>query len=161
MRNILLLITLFLGSCANTAQEEYTVIDTYVMDDLPSQESVTVLLERYDVPNTNIWAKKERIIDSLGPDNDGAYVYYYEYDVYYFTSEKHSVSARTYIDSLSEASFRRLEVNGEKRFLEKDDFELPFMRDVVDYLKSEGKTNLMWLDTENSNNGYSVVPVTN
>jgi len=160
MRYLLLLATLFMGGCTNLPMQNYRTVAPMNMNDLPSHSSAIVILERYDIPNSNVWVKQKHKIDSMGPYSDGTYEYYYEYDMYYFSGEIFSVKARSYVDSSEEASFTALEVNGESRFLEIDDFKLPFMKTVIEYLKSEGKTKLEWLDTSNPNNGYSVVPAT-
>jgi hypothetical protein len=128
------------------------------MNDLPSQASQEEVIKRYDIPNTDVWVRQEHCIDSMGPYSDGTYEFYYEYDMYYFTSENYFVHARSYIDTPNEASFRGLEVNGENRFLTKHDFQLPFMQTAIEYLLSVGKEKLKWLDTNNQN-GYSTVPL--
>ena len=129
------------------------------IDDLPSEASAVVVIERNEIPNTNVWVKQEHNIDSMGPFSDGTYVFYYEYDMYYFSSEAYATDARSYVDTPEEASFTGIEVYGEHRFLEVIDFQLPIMNIAIEYLQSKGKTKLEWLDT-NNHGGYSAIPVT-
>ena len=98
--------------------------------------------------------ERKHIIDASEPDEQGKYQYYYEYDLYYFRSEHLALVARSYIDTASRAAFLGMEENNENRFLTEDDFALPFVKEAIAHLQTEGKSDLAWL----TQSGYEPIP---
>ena len=100
----------------------------------------------------------ESCVDSLGPDTDGNYEYYYKYDMYRFTRNNRTVIVRSYTTEPNEAHFLGIEINGKKRLIERADFKSPIVKATIYYLVKTGKSELNWLDQSNTHDGYSKVP---
>ena len=158
MNKLTLIAALFLVGCPSLSVERNQLLETEPVIQMLPQTNTVLVKKNQEILDTKVWVKRDRIKDSMGPNEEGEYLYYYEYDLYSFSSEKYFVEARSYVVPNEEASFTGLEINGVRRFLQAEDFQLPFMRVVIGYLKSEGKTSLKWLDTGNTKNGYSNVP---
>ena len=99
-----------------------------------------------------------RCIDSSGPDSNGAYEFYYDYETIVFEHESGSVSGRRYADTPDEASLIRINDSCEERFLKEADFKKELVKISVSYLKANGAMSVKYLDRSNTVNGYSVVP---
>ena len=84
----------------------------------------------------------KHIIDASEPNEQGRYKYYYEYDLYYFREGDLTLVARSYRDTAERVSFLRMEEDNQNRFLTREDFALPFVKEAIQYLKAEGKVNL-------------------
>ena len=95
-------------------------------------------------------------IEFMGPDG-GPYEFYYDYEVFRFEQGMTAVTARSYRDEPAVASFTGVEVNGNDRLLERDDFRLPLVRAAVHHLRTIGKQDFQWLDPS-STEGYSPIP---
>jgi len=114
----------------------------------PYEKHIEVI-KRLDIPNTDVWVRQEHRIENM--------VYEcYEYDMYFFTTDRYLVNARSYSHRLEAARFRGFRVDGEIRNLKAHHFRLQIMTAAVEYLKSVGKSELEWLDTNKSK--YSPVP---
>lgn len=97
-------------------------------------------------------------VDSSGPDSDGFYEFYYDYETFVFELEKESVSGKRYSDTQEEASFTRItDLDGE-RYIESRDFEKELLRSAISYLKARGAETITYLDPSNTFNGYSKIP---
>ncbi|MEP7452102.1 hypothetical protein [Phyllobacterium sp. SB3] len=95
-------------------------------------------------------------IDASDPDEDGNYLYYYEYDIYVFSEGDTFFSARAYTDEPDCASFQGKTQAGKDSYLTKDDLDHPLLLAAYNYLKKSGKTELLWFGEEFSE--YLPVP---
>ena len=125
---------------------------------LPSHSGCEAIITNKRIGNTNISVSQQHCIDSMGPDENGNYEYYYEYDIYFFTDNKQTVNARSYVDEVTQAQFLRLDTGGAERLLETTDFQSDLVKTAAEYLRSIGKHELLWLDSNNKLDGYSAVP---
>lgn len=110
--------------------------------------------ERFDGVSITI----THCIDSSGPDSNGAYEFYYDYETIVFELGSESVSGKRYADTPEEASLIRVKESSEERFLEGDDFKKELLKTSVSYLKANGARSVKYLDRSNTISGYSVVP---
>jgi len=94
----------------------------------------------------------------MGPDSNGLYEFYYEYDLYEFTQGSETLHARSYASEPEEAHLLGIEVGGQGRLLTATDLGKPLPRAALQYLREAGKSSLTWLDPNNRVNGYSRVP---
>lgn len=147
------LILLLVSGCADRPQTHSSDIAA-----VPADIDCVDVHERLLLPGTNIRLTQQHCKDWMGPDEQGLYVYFYEYDTYVFSDGNSKLSARSYIDDDSEAHFLRIEQAGTERFLQCSDFDLPFVSSAMSYLLQNGKTSLTFLDSENHKGGYSPVP---
>ena len=97
-------------------------------------------------------------VDASEPDAQGAYEFYYEYDLYAFRDGNLKLTARSYIDSPGEAHFLNIERGGTPRLLRRGDLESALFSQAVAYLRNAGKHRLTWLSGRGS--GYQPVPDT-
>ncbi|WP_295686249.1 hypothetical protein [uncultured Nevskia sp.] len=95
-------------------------------------------------------------IDKQGPDESGHYLFYYEYDLYDFTSDRESVRAKSYSDEPDEVSFLGMQREHEHTFLTKRFIaSSPLIAAACLYLTSSSKCRFRWLDPDNTEVGYS------
>ena len=97
-------------------------------------------------------------VDSYGPDSDGAYEFYYDYETIVFEMGGESVSGKRYADTPKEASLIRIKGLAGERFIERSDFEKVIMKNTISYLKTSGAEFVKFLDQSNTLTGYSEVP---
>lgn len=89
--------------------------------------------------------RKTRQIDSGEPDAEGFVDYFYEYDVYEFVDGDLCVVARSYTDEPQEAHLLNRQVAGKRFLLDEADLQRPLVRDAIDALRREGKTQVRYL----------------
>lgn len=94
-------------------------------------------------------------IDASEPDAQGAYDYYYEYDLYRFSDGENALIARSYTDTGDEAHFLSIELRGDARRLLEADLKMPLFADAAAHLRAAGKHKLSWLSGRG--NGYEPV----
>jgi hypothetical protein len=99
---------------------------------------------------------KTHHIDKSEKDDKGFYEYYYEYDMYEFKEEDTLYRVRSYVDTPEEAHFLRKDVNGTRKSLTTSDFNTPFFKSTILYLKAEGKTKFKYLGGKSG--GYEPIP---
>lgn len=90
---------------------------------------------------------KEHHIDQGELDPNGYYEYYYEYDLYYFSSNVSATSSlvvRHYVNE-NTAHFLRKEWFGNSKSLESQDLSSTLIIEAIDYLKSLGISNFDYL----------------
>ncbi|WP_045859535.1 hypothetical protein [Teredinibacter purpureus] len=97
-------------------------------------------------------------IDSSGPDSDGAYGFYYDYETIIFELGNESVSGKRYADTPEEASLIRITDLSGERLLETSDFKKELVKVSVSYLIVNGAKSVQYLDQSNTISGYSEVP---
>lgn len=97
-------------------------------------------------------------IDSLGPDSDGMYQAYYDYETIILEMDNKTVSAKRYADTPEEASLIKIKDSTSERLLRLDDFNRDFIKTAISFLISNGAENIMYLDKSNKKIGYSPVP---
>ncbi|WP_045857976.1 hypothetical protein [Teredinibacter purpureus] len=97
-------------------------------------------------------------IDSSGPDSNGAYEFYYDYETIYFELGSESVSGKRYADTPEEASLIRIKDLSGERLLEGSDLKKELIKISVSYLMANGAKSVKYLDRSNAISGYSVVP---
>ncbi len=97
-------------------------------------------------------------IDSSGPDSNGAYEFYYDYETIVFELGDESISGKKYADTPEEASLIRIKEQGKERLLENADFKKELVKVSISYLKANGAKSVKYLDRANTHNGYSEVP---
>ncbi|MCW1925091.1 hypothetical protein OKA05_21195 [Luteolibacter arcticus] len=71
--------------------------------------------------------------------------YYYECDLFRFTSSGVTLNARSYTDSAEEVHFLSIEEGRRKRSIAEADFNLPLWSDAVQHLRESGKKSINWL----------------
>ena len=98
-----------------------------------------------------------RCVDSYGPDSDGAYEFYYDYETIVFEVGDESVSGKRYSDTPREASLIRFKDLSGERLLDRSDFKKSLIRSSVSYLKVNGAEFVKYLDQSNTITGYSEV----
>ena len=126
---------------------------------LDSQSKCTVVSEaEYRCAGVALSVRQTHCIDSLGPDGNGFYEYYYEYDIYEIESDSVLVCARSYVEEPQAAHLLGLVENGTRRLLVENDFSRPQVLAALEYLDSRGKIDLTWLDEANNYDGYTPVP---
>ncbi|MBY6192152.1 hypothetical protein KUV22_17165 [Microbulbifer agarilyticus] len=99
-----------------------------------------------------------RCIDSSGPDSNGAYEFYYDYETFVFELGDESISGKKYADTPEEASLIRIKERGKERLFENADFKKELVKVSISYLKANGAKSVKYLDRANTHNGYSEVP---
>ncbi|MDD0842877.1 hypothetical protein [Pseudomonas sp. Gutcm_11s] len=97
-----------------------------------------------------------RHVDASEPNEDGAYDYHYEYDIYRFSSEALRLVARSYVDEADEAHFLNVEDNGSTRLLRDADLNHQLFVEAAAHLRAAGKLRLRWLSGRGD--GYEPVP---
>jgi hypothetical protein len=97
-------------------------------------------------------------IDSLGPDSDGMYQAYYDYETIILEMDNKTVYAKRYADTPEEASLIRIKDSTGERLLRLDDFNGDLIKTGISFLISNGAENIMYLDKSNQKTGYSSVP---
>ena len=95
-------------------------------------------------------------VDASEPDAQGAYEYYYEYDLYRFGDGGNALIARSYTGTGDEAHFLSIELRGVARLLRAADLKTPLFADAAAHLRAAGKLKLSWLSGRG--NGYEPVP---
>lgn len=100
--------------------------------------------------------ERTREVEASDPDADGMYDYHYEYDLYRFIEGNTCFIARSYADTLDEAHFLSIEVNGKRRLLSDADLSHALFLSALAHLGSLGKVHLNWLSGRG--NGYEAVP---
>ena len=113
-------------------------------------------MRRHEILEADVWVKQNHYIEHQGRLFDGSCKVEYEYDLYYFNDAEYLTTARSYVHAPTEASFRGLEFNGDRRFLEESDFQLPIFKTAIEYLTLVGKTEIEWLSRNNG--GYCLIP---
>lgn len=98
-------------------------------------------------------------IDSYGPDTNGSYEFYYDYDVIFFELGSESVSGKRYADTPEEASLIRITESGKERFFEDADFKKELLKISILYLQANGASIVKYLDRSNKISGYSAAPI--
>lgn len=89
-------------------------------------------------------------IDASDPDENGNYLYHYEYDIYVFSKDDAVFFVRAYTDEPDCASFQSRS-QGDKNYLLKDsDLRHPLLLLASEYLRKSGKTRLQWLSGKDS-----------
>lgn len=97
-------------------------------------------------------------IDSSGPDSNGAYEFYYDYETIIFDLGSESVSGKRYADTPEEASLIRIKDSSRERLLEASDFKKELVKVSVSYLIANGAKSVKYLDQSNTISGYSEFP---
>ncbi len=97
-------------------------------------------------------------VDSYGPSSDGAYEFYYDYEIIVFEMGGESVSGKRYADTPNEASLIRIKDSTGERFLERSDFKKTLIKSSISYLKTNGAEFVTYLDKSNTITGYSEAP---
>ncbi|WP_043309240.1 hypothetical protein [Pseudomonas sp. ML96] len=97
-----------------------------------------------------------RHVDASEPDEDGAYDYHYEYDIYRFANEALCLIARSYVDEADEAHFLNVEEHGRARLMRPADLRHPLFIEAAAHLRTAGKQRLRWLSGRGD--GYELVP---
>ena len=97
-------------------------------------------------------------VDSSGPDSNGVYEFYYDYESIVFELGGESVSGKRYADTPEEASLIRIRELDEERLLEGADFTKDLLKISISYLKASGAKSVKYLDRSNTISGYSIVP---
>lgn len=151
----LILSALLLAVSGNVmSEEEFSIISTSVSE-LPYNIDC-------DPERTTIFGKSRititHCIDSLGPDSDGMYQTYYDYETITLELDNETVSAKRYADTPEEASLIRIKDATGERLLQLDDFDRDLIKTAISFLVKSGAENIMYLDKFNKINGYSPVP---
>ncbi len=97
-------------------------------------------------------------IDSQGPDSNGMYSFYYDYETIIFEMGNESLSGKRYSDTPEEVSLTRIKEANNERLLEVSDFNKSLVKVAISYLKNNGAETVVYLDKSNQTNGYSPVP---
>ena len=111
---------------------------------------------RFD--NVDIEVTCTKCIDKMGPDENGRYDYYYDYELFEFKSGSNVIHARAYADQKEEAHLTAIDIEDEQRLLSKSDLKTVLGRAAIHYFWNLGKTEVNWLDADNDVDGYSLVP---
>lgn len=128
-------------------------------DELPSVERRDdPITEEFTSEGRSISVRRQHCVDAMGPDAAGMYFFYYEYDDFEFCLGEAKLIGRGYTDEPDAASFSGLEVAGNEVPLTPADLTSPLAQASIRYLRSIGRSNLSWLDSENTNDGYSSIP---
>lgn len=136
------------------SEKEFSIIGTNVPE-LPYNIDC-------DTERTTIFGKARititHCIDSIGPDSDGMYHAYYDYETITLELDNETVSAKKYADTPEEASLIRIKDSKGERLLQLDDFNRVLIKTAISFLRNSGAENIMYLDTSNQKSGYSTVP---
>jgi len=116
------------------------------------------VIEEFPYDEQTISVSSKHCVDKMGPDQDGYYDFYYDYQLFEFSLGTTTLRGRTYEDDPEEAHFLGIEVDGQRRLLSITDFEKPLLRAAIRYFHNSGRTQLNWLDPSNELDGYSPVP---
>ncbi|MEC8523161.1 MAG: hypothetical protein VXZ24_02820 [Pseudomonadota bacterium] len=136
------------------SEDEFTMVESGVVD-MP--------YNTYCDQNRTIVLGKTRInishcIDYTGPDGDGKYQSYYDYETIIFEMDGETVRVRRYKDTPEEASLLRISDSLGSRLLQLEDFDRNIIKTAVSFLVNSGAENVMYLDEANQASGYSQVP---
>ena len=123
-----------------------------------SAECEVPVLEEFPYEEQTISVSRKHCVDKMGPNQDGYYEFYYDYELIDFSLGTTTLHGRTYADDPEEAHLIALELDGQRKFLSVTDFETPLPRAAIRYFHNSGKTQLNWLDPSNELSGYSPVP---
>ncbi|WP_419811488.1 hypothetical protein [Bacterioplanoides sp.] len=136
------------------SEKEFSIIGTSVSE-LPYNIDC-------DTKRTTIFGKARvtitHCIDSIGPDSDGMYQAYYDYETIILEVDNETVSAKRYADTPEEASLIRIKDSKGERLLQLDDFNKVLIKTEISFLRNSGSENIIYLDTSNQKIGYSTVP---
>lgn len=97
-------------------------------------------------------------IDSSGPDRNGDYEFYYDYETIIFDLGTESISGKRYADTPEEASLIRIKDLGGERLIEASDLKKEIVKVSISYLKANGAKSVKYLDQSNTISGYSEFP---
>ncbi|EJM99256.1 hypothetical protein [Phyllobacterium sp. YR531] len=89
-------------------------------------------------------------IDASEPDEEGNYLYYYEYDIYVFSKDDAVFFVRAYTDEPDCASFQSRSEGSNDYLLKDADLHHPLLLLACEYLRKSGKTRLQWLSGKDS-----------
>jgi hypothetical protein len=123
-----------------------------------SQQCEAPVIEVFPYGDHAIGVSREHCIDKMGPDQDGYYEFYYDYELFEFSLGTTILHGRSYLDDPEEAHLTGVEVAGETKFLAVTDLQGILPRAAIHYFHTCGKTQLNWLDPSNELNGYSAIP---
>jgi hypothetical protein len=128
-------------------------------DELPiSLECAEPIVETFAHTAGEVHVSRKHCIDKMGPDANGLYEFYYEYDLYEFSQGSETLHARSYTSEPEEAHVLGIESGGQRGLLAESDLAKALVRAALEYLRTTGKTKLTWLDPSNEVNGYSPIP---
>ena len=152
--HLILTALLLVVSVSAMSEEEFSIISTSVSE-LPynidcDPEKITSF-GRARIMITHC-------IDSLGPDSDGIYQTYYDYETIIFELDNETISAKRYADTPEEASLIKFKDSTGERLLQLDDFDRDLIKMAITFLISNGAEKIMYLDKFNKENGYSPAP---
>lgn len=94
-------------------------------------------------------------IDSSGPDSDGAYEFYYDYETIIFDLGGESISGKRYADTLEEVYLTGIKDLGGERLIEESDLKKEIVKVTLSYLKANGAKSVKYFDIVS---GYSEFP---
>ena len=151
----LILSALLLAGSGNVmSEEEFSIIGSSVSE-LPYNIDC-------DPDRTTIFGKARititHCIDSLGPDSDGMYQAYYDYETIILEMDNVTVSAKRYADTPEDASLTRIKDSTGERLLQLGDFNRDIIKTAISFLRNSGAENIMYLDKFNKKSRYSPVP---
>jgi len=84
-------------------------------------------------------------VDASERDQNGAYDYYYEYDLFQFADSTSCLLARSYVYEPNEAHFLRTEIDNRPRLLTEEDLGTALFFAAVAHLRGLGKSQINWL----------------
>ncbi|MDJ0758290.1 MAG: hypothetical protein QNJ19_02785 [Woeseiaceae bacterium] len=112
----------------------------------------------FQFENVDIEVTRSKGVDKMGPDEDGLYEFYYDFELFEFRSGSRVVHGRAYADQENEASLIAIYEDGERRLMSVSDLQADLGRAAIRYFKNIGKTDIKWLDPDNKVTGYSPIP---
>lgn len=95
-------------------------------------------------------------VDKMGPDKDGCFEFYYDYEEFAFSLGSETLHARAYAKE-REASLRAIEVSGKTQSLDPGALSTTLVRAAVDYFRRQGRDQVRWLNPADAKNGYTLI----
>lgn len=92
--------------------------------------------------------KCERQIGVGGQNEDGTYLFRYEYDIYRFIEADVVLVARSYVDQPEEVHFLSLERRGNAQALSEADVASRLAQEARRFLQQRGMSEFNWLSEE-------------
>lgn len=152
--HLLLSVLLLAVSGSVMSEEEFSLIGTSVSElpyNIDCDPERTIIFDKARITITHC-------IDSLGPDSDGVYQAYYDYETIILEMGNETVFAKRYADTPEEASLIRIKDSTGERLLQLDDFNRDLIKTAISFLINSGAENIKYLDKFNQKSGYSPVP---
>ena len=116
------------------------------------------VLETLGFEGETIQVFRQHCVDALGPAEHGVYEFHYEFDLIELSLGATKVRVRAYTDEPDTAHLLGLESEGRRKPLTAIELLGFLPRAAIHYLRSLGRTSILWLDPHDSDRGYSPIP---